>query len=105
MFKSYFQRAEDQSTYQTALKFGPIQINPHYVFFNEGGVFAMVVHNPIAKGHILLCPKNNVSRYRDLETKEIFEISLATQQLTKFVQEVFKTESTTISIQEGQGAG
>ena len=39
-----------QQTNITSLKFGPIQINPNYVFFNRGGVFAMVVHNPIAKG-------------------------------------------------------
>ena len=33
-----------------SIKFGTIQINPNYLFFNRGGVFAMVVHNPVAKG-------------------------------------------------------
>lgn len=69
-----------------SIKFGTIQINPNYLFFTRGGVFAMVVHNPIAKGRkkyillilldILVCPKNPIARYRDLDTKELFEISL-----------------------------
>lgn len=40
-----------------SIKFGQIAINPNYLFFNRGGVFAMVVHNPIAKGrklHIII---------------------------------------------------
>lgn len=36
-----------------SIKFGTVQINPNYIFFNKGGVFAMVVHNPIAKGRKL----------------------------------------------------
>jgi hypothetical protein len=34
----------------SSIKFGTMQINPNYLFFTRGGVFAMVVHNPIAKG-------------------------------------------------------
>lgn len=33
-----------------SIKFGTITINPNYLFFSRGGVFAMIVHNPIAKG-------------------------------------------------------
>ena len=36
------------------IKFGTVQINPNYVFFNRNGVFAMVVHNQIAKGRMYL---------------------------------------------------
>lgn len=38
------------SVVSSTIKFGTVQINPNYVFFNRSGVFAMVVHNPIAKG-------------------------------------------------------
>ena len=60
-----------------SLKFGLVNVNPNYVFFSKGGVFAMVIHNPISKGHVLLCPKNPVARYRDLDTKDVFELALA----------------------------
>eukprot|EP00347_Sterkiella_histriomuscorum_P008485 403344914 len=71
----------------------------------RGGVFAMVVHNPIAKGHVLVCPRNAIARYRDLDTKDLFEISLTVQLLTRFLQDYYQTDSSTVSIQEGQGAG
>ena len=38
------------SVVSSTIKFGSVQINPNYVFFNRGNIFAMVVHNPIAKG-------------------------------------------------------
>ena len=34
----------------SSIKFGSMQINPYYLFFTRGDVFAMVVHNPITKG-------------------------------------------------------
>ena len=40
-----------------------------------------------------------------METEELFELSLTVQFLTKFLQNEYKTESATISIQEGAGAG
>ena len=48
-----------------SIKFGQIAINPNYLFFNRGGVFAMVVHNPIAKGrkHIIFMISNKKYRY------------------------------------------
>ena len=54
---------------------------------------------------ILVCPKSQKARYRDLETKELFEISLAIQLLTKFLQKEHGTDSATVSIQEGKSAG
>ena len=53
----------------------------------------------------MVCPKSQKPRYRDLETEELFELSLAVQYLTKFLQGTYGTDSATISVQEGAGAG
>lgn len=45
------------------------------------------------------------AKYRDLDNQELFEISLAVQFLTKFLQKKYDTDSATVSIQEGSGAG
>ena len=47
---------------------------------------------------VLLCPKAPISKYRDLDTKEVFEMALATQMLTKFLQDYYGTDSATVSI-------
>ena len=67
----------------------------------------MLIHNPICQGHVLVCPKANISKFRDMEVKEVFEFSLAIKLVTETLQRTFKekAEAFTISIQEGQGAG
>ncbi len=40
------------------IKFGHIYINSNFLIFNRERVFAMVIHNPIEEGHILVCPKS-----------------------------------------------
>ncbi|TNV82802.1 hypothetical protein FGO68_gene11442 [Halteria grandinella] len=89
----------------SSIKFGHIQINPNFLFMNRDRVFAMVVHNPIKEGHILVCPKSQKARYRELDTQELFELSLTVQFLTKFLQKKYNTDSATVTIQEGSGAG
>ena len=85
--------------------FGNIQINPKYTIFTKDHVFAVLVHNPILDGHIILCPIKQVARYRDLETEQLFELALSTQLLTRTLEASFGAESCTISIQEGERAG
>ena len=58
----------------------------------------MVVCNPIREGHILVCPKVQKARYRELDTEELFEMSLAVQSLTKFLQKKYGTDSATVAI-------
>ena len=80
------------------IKFGSVNIPPKNVIFNKKNVFAMVVHNQILPGHILVCPKEPVPHYRDLNTEQLFEISLAVHYLSQAVQAVNGTDSTTVSI-------
>lgn len=65
----------------------------------------MLIHNPIKKGHILICPKSNVNKFRDMDPREVFELSLAIKLVTQGMQEYYKKQpdpiSFTISIQEG----
>jgi len=63
----------------------------------------MLIHNPICRGHVLVCPKANLSKYRDLEVHEVFEFSLAIKLVTEALQRYFgkEAEGFTIAIQEG----
>lgn len=54
---------------------------------------------------MLICPKSLKARYRELDTQELFELSLTVQILTKFLQKKYNTDSATVTIQEGSGAG
>jgi bis(5'-adenosyl)-triphosphatase len=45
------------------------------------------------------------ARYKDLDTQELFELSLTIQLLTRFLQKKYGTDSATVTIQEGSGAG
>ena len=67
------------------IKFGYVNINSKYVFYNRPHVYAMVMHNQILPGHVLICPKQPGLRFRDLETQQLFEFSLAIQHITKLV--------------------
>lgn len=80
------------------IKFGYVNINSKYVFYNRPNVYAMVMHNQILPGHVLVCPKQPELRFKDLETEQLFELSLAIQHITKLVQRVNDTDSATVSI-------
>jgi len=48
------------------LKFANMPIPPSRVFYKRSHVFAMVVHNQILPGHIVLCLKQPEVRYTDI---------------------------------------
>lgn len=76
-------------TQQQTLKFANIGILASRVFYQRTHVYAMVVHNPILKGHIMLCPMKGDQRYKELSNSQLFEISLAIKELSEIIQIAF----------------
>ena len=59
------------------IKFAGVTVPQSRVFFQKNHVFAMVLHNKIAEGHILLAPRLADKNFKDLSNPEWFELVLA----------------------------
>ena len=72
-----------------SLKLGGQIIYEEQIVYKTGKLFAFVPHIRILPGHLLLCPKDEkYTRYTELPSELLFEIAIATQMLTKVVEEV-----------------
>ena len=69
----------------TSIKFAGVTVQQSRVFYQRNHVFAMVLHNQISEGHILLAPFQSDKNYRDLSNQQLFEISLAIKELSELV--------------------
>ena len=58
------------------------------IVFDGTNVFAFMVHNPILTGHILVCPKQPVAKYKDLDAEQLFELSLTVQLITRVAEKI-----------------
>ena len=52
----------------SSIKFAGVTVQKSRVFYRRKHVFAMVLHNQICKGHILLAPFQSDKNYRDLSS-------------------------------------
>jgi len=60
---------------------------------------------PVVAGHVLVVPRRAVARLDELEEKEVTDLFLLVQRVDVFLQRHYGVDSTTISIQNGAGAG
>ena len=63
-------------------KFANMPIPPSRVFYERQHVFAMVVHNQILPGHIVLCLRQPEMRFADISVHQLFDLTLAIKDLT-----------------------
>jgi len=66
---------------------------------------AFVNKKPVVKGHVLVVPRRSLARLEELEEKEVSDLFLLVQRVEVFLQRHYGVDSTTISIQNGAGAG
>jgi len=67
---------------------------------------AFVNKKPVVEGHVLVVPRRaGVARLEELEEKEVTDLFLLVQRVDGFLQKHYGVDSTTISIQNGAGAG
>ena len=63
------------------IKFAGVLVKESHTFHRGNHVFAMVPHNQICEGHVLLAPFESDKNYHMLTTPELFELVLAMKQL------------------------
>ena len=86
-------------------KFGKFIISKSFIIHSSKNFFTFFPPNPILKGHIILCSKREVANLNDLNNEEIFDYSLTLQYINKRLQLFYETNSSTVSLQEGENAG
>ena len=69
----------------TKFTFANLPVPSGRVFYNRPQVFAFVLHNQVLPGHILLCPKQANIQFRELNSAQLFELTLAIKELQEII--------------------
>jgi len=85
--------------------FGPAKVRGASTFRRTPLSLAFVNKKPVVEGHVLVVPRRAVARLEELEEKEVTDLFLLVQRVDVFLQKHYGVDSTTISIQNGAGAG
>ncbi|CAO3669615.1 unnamed protein product [Rhizopus stolonifer] len=88
-----------------AYKFGPHIIKESQVFFKSKLTIGIVNLKPIAPGHVLVLPKRNIPRLKDLSENEMVDFMLSAQKIGSVVEKHYLGTSLTMTIQDGPQAG
>lgn len=81
------------------------KIKKSIVFYETDKSFCFVNLKPIVPGHVLISPKRIVDKFEDLKEDEVSDLFITVQKVSTVIQEVFKTTSSSIGIQNGKEAG
>ena len=85
--------------------FGPHKIDHSQIFYQTDLIFACVNISPLVPGHVLVCPKRKVKRYKDLSKEEIIEIFTHAQIISTKLETHFGTTALNFGLQDGRDAG
>jgi len=85
--------------------FGPAKVRGASIFRRTPLSLAFVNKKPVVVGHVLVVPRRSVARMEELEEREVTDLFLLVQRVDVFLQRHYGVDSTTISIQNGAGAG
>jgi len=85
--------------------FGPAKVRGASIFRRTPLSLAFVNKKPVVVGHVLVVPRRAVARMEELEEREVTDLFLLVQRVDVFLQRHYGVDSTTISIQNGAGAG
>ncbi|ODN80752.1 hypothetical protein, variant [Cryptococcus amylolentus CBS 6039] len=75
------------------------------VFYRSPLSFGIVNLKPLLPGHVLICPKRVVPRLADLNTEEVSDLFQSVQHVGKVLEQVYKAQALTVSLQDGAVAG
>ncbi|KAF2069609.1 hypothetical protein CYY_009074 [Polysphondylium violaceum] len=85
--------------------FGQYIIRQSEIFFTSELSFALVNLKPVLPGHVLVCPKRIVPRFKDLTKEEVSDLWISAQKISVVIEDHFKGNSVTFAIQDGKEAG
>lgn len=71
-------------------KYGTIDIPATQIFLLRKNVVGIVNLKPILPGHVLVCPRRNVLRLRDLNEIETLDLWLSITEVQKVIEDIYK---------------
>lgn len=86
-------------------KFGPHTITSNEIFFCSKYSFGLVNLKPIVPGHVLVISRRVAPRFLDLSREEAADLFVSAHIICSRLQDVYKAESLTLTIQDGKEAG
>jgi len=89
----------------STIQFGQYLVKNTQLFFRSKLSYGLVNLKPIRPGHVLVIPKRNALRYKDLTPEEISDVFISTQKISVVLEKVFSTDSLTFAVQDGPAAG
>eukprot|EP01095_Lingulamoeba_sp_RSL-Kostka_P008198 TRINITY_DN269_c0_g1_i1.p1 TRINITY_DN269_c0_g1~~TRINITY_DN269_c0_g1_i1.p1 ORF type:complete len:162 (+),score=58.56 TRINITY_DN269_c0_g1_i1:59-544(+) len=86
-------------------KFGQVFVDNSQIFYQTNLMFACVNLKPIVPGHVLVVPKREVLRFKDLNNEEVADLWLSAQLIGSKIEELYECSSVTYACQDGPEAG
>ena len=86
-------------------KFGHVTIQKSQIFYETNNIFACVNISPLLQGHILVCPKREVKRVRDLTEDELSDMMISAQKISIKLEDYLERTAVNFGIQDGKAAG
>ena len=79
--------------------FGPVTVPGPAIFLQSPHAVAFVNKKPVVEGHVLVSSRRRVPLLSDLDSEEAADLFKLVQRVDTFLQNFYKVNSTTISIQ------
>ena len=87
-------------------RFGPnITIKKDLVVLASKGAYITVNLKPVVPGHLLVIPRRDAPRLRDLSAEDTAELFLLARRAQALVERHFGADSSTLAVQDGAAAG
>jgi bis(5'-adenosyl)-triphosphatase len=71
-------------------KYGKIDIPASQIFLLRKNVVGLVNLKPVSPGHVLVCPRKQVLRLKDLNEIETCDLWLSVAEVQKVIEEIYK---------------
>ncbi|XP_038219957.1 nitrilase and fragile histidine triad fusion protein NitFhit isoform X2 [Zerene cesonia] len=98
-------RTADAAVDEPANVFGHVKVPESCVFYKSKLTYAFVNLRCVIPGHVLIAPLRLAERNKDLTDEEAEDFFRTVRLVQKLMERVHKTESCTVTIQDGPDAG
>lgn len=85
--------------------FGKFEIPDETIFYSSQHSVAFTNIRCVVPGHVLVSSKRPVERMKDLKPHEINDFFQSICKIQKLLENIYKTTSATVTIQDGENAG
>ncbi|CAH0392442.1 unnamed protein product [Bemisia tabaci] len=85
--------------------FGQVKVPAEHVFFKTQLTIAFVNKKCVVPGHVLVAPIRLVTKFHEMSDEEVADLFQVVKRVEKVMEQKYKTDSSTLCIQDGIHAG